>query len=90
MRIDEPGGKKVTIVPRVDCLDHVAGVVPLAQGDINISWKTKKDGQAELHINITGPITAELKAPSGFVLDEKGTVVLKPNTSHKIQILKQK
>jgi len=59
VRIDEPGGKKVTIVPRVDCLDHVAGVVPLAQGEIDISWKIKKDGQAELYINIKGPITAE-------------------------------
>jgi hypothetical protein len=90
VRIDEPGGKKVTIVPRVDCLKNATGVVPLAQGEIGISWKNKEDEKAELHINIKGPITAELKAPPGLVLDKKGAVILKPNTSHKIRILKQK
>lgn len=67
-RIDEPGGSRVTLCPRVDCLDRAEGTIPLPCGEIRIGWKRQTDGSAELDIFPPAKVLANLQPPPGWRL----------------------
>ncbi len=67
--IEEPGGRRIALTPRVDLLDRVEGTVPLAFGEIRLSWRRGDDQSAALTVEASPGILVTVRPPAGWRFD---------------------
>lgn len=90
-RIDEPGGSRVTIAPRADCLPRAEGTIPLPNGEIRVAWNPRPDGSVRLSTTPSRAINVTFRAPPGWrILDQEKTALeLPPDKPTTLILLRQ-
>jgi len=69
VKVEEPGGTRITLTPRVDALDHLSGVVPLFHGSVRLEWTRAADGTVDLRVEPAPGVDVTLVPPPGWQID---------------------
>ena len=80
VRLDEPGGLRVTVCPRIDALERAEGVAPLPAGKLKINWQRQDSDHATLTFCADGAFQTRLQPPPNWRLEGTGasTVDMQP------------
>jgi len=88
-KIEEPGGARITLTPRVDAIDRLVGVVPLHHGSVRLEWTRAADGSVDLRIEPSPGVGVALIPPTGWRIESNDTnrVELQPGKANSFRLL---
>lgn len=89
VRLDEPGGQRVTVTPQLDSLERVEGVTPLPTGTLKIQWQRQDRDHAVLTLCVDGDFKARLQPPPNWHIEGAAAVELQPQTSQSFRLTRQ-
>lgn len=89
VRLDEPGGQRVTVCPQLDSLERAEGVTPLPSGKLMIQWQRQDRNHAVLTLRLDGDFKAHLQPPPNWQIDGNATVELQPQTPQTFKLTRQ-
>lgn len=90
VRIDKPGGARVSVAPQLDCLERAAGVVLLPGGAVRLEWQRSGPREARLNVTLEGDVRARLLLPAGWKPADAAPAhgELTPHRAHLFQVKK--
>jgi hypothetical protein len=91
VRFEDAGGKTLAVTPRVDVLESASGVVPLIEGQLEISWSTGENGEKTVILEHHGKSRVKFEPPNGWTLASgvSTPIAIAPNQRQEL-ILKQR
>jgi len=89
VRLDEPGGQRVTICPQLDSLERAEGVAPLLTGQLRIQWQRHDRDHAVLMLKVDGDFQVRLQPPPNWRIEGPAALELQPQTSQTFQLSRQ-
>lgn len=85
-RIEEPGGSRLSLTPRVDCLDRADARIPLPAGEARLSWTRQSDGSVQVTLSASPEIHATLQPPPGWGIRDQNRPILELTPGEEITV----